>query len=45
MEKFFKINVLGTFNMIREYLNLYKNNSWTKGVIINISSTASEDGQ
>ncbi len=44
MEILFKINVLGSFNMIKEYVTLQQKYNWKKGVIINTSSVASEEG-
>lgn len=43
--KVFGINVIGTFLMSKIYVDLNLKNSWGKGVIINVSSIAAEDGQ
>jgi NAD(P)-dependent dehydrogenase (short-subunit alcohol dehydrogenase family) len=44
-EKVLKINVIGTFIVSKAYVDLKIAHNWDSGVIINISSVASEDGQ
>jgi NAD(P)-dependent dehydrogenase (short-subunit alcohol dehydrogenase family) len=43
--KVFNINVLGTFLVTKSYVDLAVKNKWPKGVIVNVSSIAAEDGQ
>ena len=45
MEFTLKINVLGTFNVMKAYTEIYSKNKWKNGVIVNVSSVAAEDGQ
>ncbi len=44
LEALFKVNVLGTFNMIKEYVTLQQKYLWKKGVIVNTSSITSVEG-
>lgn len=41
----FKINVIGTFLVSKVYVDLCLANKWGKGVIVNVSSIASTEGQ
>ena len=45
MELTFKVNVMGTFNVMKAYLEQYNKNQWKKGCIVNVASVAAEDGQ
>lgn len=45
MQKVLNVNVIGTFLVSKVYVDLALKNKWGKGVIVNVSSVAAEDGQ